>query len=91
MALILHLIPNYISEILFLVNCNLIIKTGGISDFNDSVHLKNYDGNSEPCVIITCQKKRRKRQPKQRYYEFPQFFVFLSFRLKWEGRTCKIQ
>lgn len=46
MALILHLIPNYISEILFLVNCNLIIKTGGISDFNDSVHLKNYDGNS---------------------------------------------
>lgn len=65
MALILHLIPNYVSEILFLVNCNLIIKTGGISDFNDSVHLKNYDGNSEPCVIITCQ-KQRKRQPKQR-------------------------
>lgn len=60
MALILHLIPNYISEILFLVNSNLIIKTGGISDFNDSVHLKNYDGNSEPCVIITCQKKKEK-------------------------------
>lgn len=59
MALILHLIPNYISEILFLINCNLIIKTGGISDFNDSVHLKNYDGNSEPCVIITCQKQEK--------------------------------
>lgn len=59
MALILHLIPNYTSEILFLVNCNLIIKTGGISDFNDSVDLKNYDGNSEPCVIITCQKQEK--------------------------------
>lgn len=62
MALILHLIPNYISEIYFLVNCNLIIKIGRISDFNDPVHLKNYDGNSEPCVMFTC---KRKRQPKQ--------------------------
>lgn len=59
MALILHLIPNYISEILFLVNCNLIIKTGGISDFNDSVHLKNYDGNSEPCYNHMPKKKKK--------------------------------
>lgn len=54
MAFILYFIFNYIFEIFFFINCNLIIKIGGISDFNDLVYFKNYDGNFESCVIIIC-------------------------------------
>lgn len=60
MAFILYFIFNYIFEIFFFVNCNLIIKIGGISDFNDLVYFKNYDGNFESCVIIICLKKKEK-------------------------------